>query len=464
METYKKLYIREQKLQDFFTVKLYNQKKSKKKYNLNDYFNILLDTDYKDVKFDILEKIHNFENTLRKEFKTDDIFIVLKGGNNYRLILKEYQAKNVEEIINKPSDYDFNLVVNPKLLTTKNIEKINQMTTLFLYDFVNEYLKNKKLLIKNKNIKDSKFSVVPFSEKNYTQSEYFVYNKSDIKIYYDFHREDGLKKENIYKTEIKKEDNYFKVSVFDGLINLDNKFNLYRLLLNSKLVSKEETTEGLSELIDISLILTINDFSLYKKDIETININYKKKDVKVNIYNLEGLIKDLIYTILISNVLPSADPKYEKRIDRLILLLDIYFHKHYSTNILIEVQKIIDFAISKINPKSGIRTDDNLRFSNHILTYLYESLKPLITLLSDVEINKELFEEKTFVKSKIYQYFKLLLTKKDLENTKGMIIYSKNLLSYRTFYYHLIGKLINLKKSIVAKKDVEMNTNINLTI
>lgn len=456
METYKKLFIREQNLQDFFSIKIHNQIKSKVSNNVNDTFNQLFDEKFKDIKFEMLSKVIDLKKELVNELKVkeDDIYIILKGGNNYKILLEYYNIPNIKEYINKPSDYDFNIILNPKHLTSKNIKKINEIITLSLYKILIEYLNNKSLLIKN----NSGFSVVTFSDKKYSQSEYFIYGKDKITVYYDF-KDDVLKNDNLFKIKIpNKEKNYFKVTVFENLKNLGSNFNLYRLLINGKIGD----TTGFGELIDISLMIDKNSYNNYKTLLLPIELIHKNKNITVMIYNLEGLIKDLVYTILINNLLPSADPKYEKRIDRLISILLIYLQTNYKLNNIIDLQKIIDYTVSKINPKSGINISEKEldTISNPILNYLYNAIKPLILLLSNISINNELFDEKNFIKSKLYKYYELLLTKNDLKNKKSMIIYSKNLYKYREFYYHLVGRLIKLKKELSNKKEYKVSNKL----
>lgn len=124
--------------------------------------------------------------------------------------------------------------------------------------------------------------------------------------------------------------------------NKINYFTLHRLKLNIilyfKTWSKYETNvaygffQAPSELIDVPISL----YDDYKKNInfnEYINKyenEISNKNLIFNAYSIYGLIDDLCKALFVEQEYPWGDPKYEKKINRLVYFFFIYLNNSYS--------------------------------------------------------------------------------------------------------------------------------------
>lgn len=176
-------------------------------------------------------------------------------------------------------------------------------------------------------------------------------------------------------------------------------FNLFRIKLNAVVYYK--TFDGKygfinipSELVDIS-ICKAND---YKTNIDNINFTsdfqmysntLNKNTLGFNSYSLIGFINDIYKALFTENQYPWDDPKYEKKINRVITLFLIYLNAKYTntkefitqfkTNIDNPSDAILNSYLFKRNPEQllELRSDKELY---KFITALIERLKSRDTL------------------------------------------------------------------------------------
>lgn len=161
-------------------------------------------------------------------------------------------------------------------------------------------------------------------------------------------------------------------------------FNLFRIKINA--VAYYKTLDGKygfinipSELVDIS-ICKGNDYKTDPKNIR-FDTEFKQyvndlngKTVTFYSYSLIGFINDIYKALFTENQYPWDDPKYEKKINRVITLLLIYLNNRFEniTSFLQELKNFVD------NPNNTI-------FNIFIFT---KDLKKLMPISSIEEIHK----------------------------------------------------------------------------
>jgi len=157
------------------------------------------------------------------------------------------------------------------------------------------------------------------------------------------------------------ETNYFSVSN-----NQLNNFLLHRMKINSIYYFK--TVDGKygfinmpSELIDIP-ISKFNDFKINKDSIK-FSIDFKKYShnnnnaiINYNSYSLNGFINDLYKQLFIEVKLPWSDPKFEKKINRVIFLILILLNNKYK-NTKSFIDNFREYLTSKISKNQLLNID-----------------------------------------------------------------------------------------------------------
>lgn len=215
------------------------------------------------------------------------------------------------------------------------------------------------------------------------KSDFVVITKHDNKTILGKPTEDLKKELDLIYTDI----NFSINDTIENVVRDDkiNSFCLQRLKINLIVYFKNifgtlNSFKCPGELIDI-VILKQDSYNL-RSFYDHIEFEYSKYIYKISEYTLEynsytlyGHIQDLLYILFITSKFPWDDPKYKKRIDRLILFI-IFEHieKNNNNETLIEIisqyKNLFNYLISK-NQEFEILHQNN-KMNEYFLNNLYK--------------------------------------------------------------------------------------------
>ena len=219
--------------------------------------------------------------------------------------------------------------------------------------------------------------------------------------------------------------------------NILKNFSLIRLKHNFNLLFNLDNYNLYGELVDISIPkLTDELYNLYNNiNKNIIQINYLNS--RYNIYSIEYNSKDIYQVLFNDFYLPWIDPKYNKRLNRLLILYffntllnytieetynfinDILYHiDNYSQNNIIKsnllentilyIYKTID--IIEINIKIKLENIDEIYYSNIFYLEYKNIIKKNLLIFKTVLENIFKYQKSDFIMFYDITYFNRLLT------------------------------------------------------
>jgi hypothetical protein len=411
---------------------------------------------YDNVFYDLFIITYNILNKI-KLFLNDNRY------TNYILPLNKEKHINKNNVLNVIGKMNETLNNNNNLKLFENVEKfiaitINDETYIsdsdnqqFLQDVKTKDFKTYYLngIDSSPNL-NSRFSLNNTSKRK----DFYITWNDETKI--NSSRKIGYINEttnNIFHTI---NDNiYFKV----GDTSMVSIFSLQRIKLNTILYFKMKgsNTYGRmncpSELIDISLasfkdfknnLINLNeDIKMYTYK-DTLNTN---KDVKFFSYTLPGFIDDILMAFVEKNLLWEII-KYEKKINRIILLLCVYLYNEKKIEIISSIINIINELLT--NNSSNL---DNIKNKINIIND--KLVKELLTIILNNKLivnntnNNEYTQQFKKLSAFIIDTFKIFLN--DLKKISPdintgyhdipeSIPYLKKYLKYKQKYLDLLKK------------------------
>lgn len=302
---------------------------------------------------------NTFEDALakyrqRRDIPENDIFFIHKGGNIIRFISREFWLELPRESSNKLGDYfmkyfgrsdaDFSIYINPELPDFEKVfREVSELSFLVLgiirkeflsrptdyldiYKFNNEYLKLKlkKLLGKIGKINGTSYEHISLG-KIRDDGEMNSLTKYDTITTGTLETEDLEKIEytpvkSLMVNKLRKTIRLRRNMVLSVFALARTKIKFYLWKKNGR---EMDTIWG--ELIDVTIIHRdyheIHDFfQNVRKHITTYQLSYEDKKLVFRSYTLQHLIEDLETIIFQENEFPWKEPKYEKRLNRLLYL------------------------------------------------------------------------------------------------------------------------------------------------
>jgi len=345
--------------------------------------------------------INCFESNINIENKDADM-------QKFKLIIKELDKESAN--INNPfssiaskSDIDFVLSIDKVKFSKEQYEKIKEKLVIFTLD----YLFKLKNHLKNTQFfgNEHKYEKLDYDKTFINSLNKFPHKSNVICDSEEINMPDNtLADKRVVFYPI---DSYFKNKINDE--HFDNYYVSYNKNFNMKLIEDdfEESAKNLDilrlknnyivsltekpdqpinipgELIDIAILDYETSENITEEDL--FKVNYKNNIVNfdLTVFNLSYLIKDLEHMIYVDFMYPWINPKYKKRINRLIFLVIL--------------DKIIEISKSPVDSKIKI-AEIKAHLSIDINTILKQN--PIPTIDRD-NLLFNLVEKSKFLKSKI---------------------------------------------------------------
>ena len=323
----------------------------------------------------------------------------LKGGKAIRLLFNELEPTvDINKLIGKCSDYDFNIIINPTISHNIRLELKKLLQEIVVKSLIKTIFDKNfdyKRLFYYSNILDNKNYKVTLDPNPYP----FIFDDVDGRIEPDCQGIYGKR----FEFTTQEDENNFKRYVssvykmgMSGLdfkniplkitsknmfwystLNTGTKFTLIRLMLNlriSSIFDKENNKRilhnfpGLVELIDVSIVdnlyenikkwasLKVEDNLIYIKKPDTTNI-------VIFLNGIKEMISDLRYTL--NDNQKNKSKKTKKRLNRLEALYNISYYKDRQ-----EVYPFLNFFkfgfIADINDSYIKKLYHNLEYRKHL--------------------------------------------------------------------------------------------------
>lgn len=395
--------------------------------------NLIKDKQHKIIHYIIIffnivirDYIDNYNNKL----SYNDIMFVLKGGMSLHYYFKKYTFSNIniEEYLQeyfKPSDIDFEIIINPNLhnyeiifehVSIITFNALHSIRKMYLEWSPNNYENVEDFIDKLNNINvNIQIDNITFDGQQY---DYIITKINGItKIGYILSNNQN----NFYITYNNSLDFEFFNEIQNKLIK--TKFNLIRVkkyvsgLCNNIICDYGEfncqnsiSINCPSEFIDISVphcnSYKINKFIGNYNISEFIDNEFKiehketNKSYFINTYNLLYFINDLMYILYLTVNFPWDDEKYLKRINRLFICLVLYANNNSNViNILTQYfeslkndndysndNNIIEIVNTIIKYNDNIRTKINSDNNTQFLEYINDVLK-ILEVLKSIKFN-----------------------------------------------------------------------------
>lgn len=466
-------------------------------------------------------------NKVSKNVNLENIKLILKGGNLYRIIALFYKFPlDVLDFFSK-GDIDFQIKINELDINEYNktkelLHSVVEYALILTYDYIKTFIpKEKKILYdlekvlnslefeeysKNKNINKDDYDTIIFNDKIfYSKNKKFKINDKinellEIK-YIHFYKKNNNKEIDIFKkiNNINTKNivltNTDSVEFKKNIDTYSSHFTLYRLKHFFYIISSKNPDlpilYGDGEYIDVSILF--NDDISYKLTENEVVKYYFNNNEYLYGYTIKELISDLERMLFYNNFYWNIR-KYEKRLNRYIILLqflmsDSIYYTLY-TNIIklmeliseltkVPFIKLTDKEIKDNINKIFIEFNKLLEYTNKIkmplilsglFTYFYIYLYSM-DLITSANIKKyftpELITILNRYKNKSNQdYFKLhtnILIVNDKKKYTNEQFYTINKSTFPLIFNEKITELIKLLISGIKKK-TDINKKININL